>query len=127
MLDLSAAFDTLDHDILINRLAVTFGCSGLVLSWFRSYLSGRTQSVTIDGSVSSRLALEFGVPQGSVLGPLLFTMYIYPLGHVIRPSGISYHFYADDSQLYDSSVPADVPRLAAQVSHAIFSVCLWMV
>ena len=127
MLDLSAAFDTLDHDILINRLAVTFGCSGLVLSWFKSYLSERTQSVTIDGSVSSRLALGFGVPQGSVLGPLLFTMYIYPLGHVIRPSGISYHFYADDSQLYDSSVPADVPRLAAQVSRAIFSVCSWMI
>ena len=126
MLDLSAAFDTLDHDILVDRLSTTFGCSGCVRRWFMSYLVGRTQSVIVDGSISARSTLKYGVPQGSVLGPLLFTLYTYPLGNVIGHYNISYHFYADDSQLYDSAIPDEVPRMAANLSIAIAGVCSWM-
>ena len=75
LLDLSAAFDTLDHAILLRRLESTFGISGLALSWFESYLSDRTQSVVVDGLMSTPIPLVLGVPQGSVLGPVLFTLY----------------------------------------------------
>ena len=101
-LDLSAAFDTIDHNILITRLCSTFGCFGTVLEWFISYLSCRTQSVFV-GHESTPSVL-CGMPQGSVLGPLLFTLYTHPLSTVICQSGISYHFLADDSQLHKSTV-----------------------
>ena len=106
LIDLSAAFDTIDHGILINRLHTTFGCSGTVLDWFTSYLSCHTQSVFV-GHESSPSALKCGVPQGSVLGPLLFTLYTQSLSNVICKSGHSYHFFADDSQLHNSSIPSD--------------------
>ena len=96
LLDLSAAFDTIDHNILIARLRSTFGFSGKVLDWFISYLSCRTQSVFV-GHESTPSVLKCGRPQGSVLGPLLFTLYTHPLHTVIYQSGLSYHFFADDS------------------------------
>ena len=111
LLDLSAAFDTIDHDILMTRLRSTFGCSGMVLEWFISYLSCCTQSVFV-GHESTPSVLKCGVPQGSVLGPHLFTLYTHPLSTVICHSGISYHFFADDSQLHNSSGPSDFPVLA---------------
>ena len=81
LLDLLAAFDTIDHYILITRLRSTFGCSGTVLEWFVSYLSCRTQSVFV-GRKSTPSVLKCGVPQGSVLGPLLFTLNTHPLSTV---------------------------------------------
>ena len=82
LLDLSAAFDTLDHAILLRRLESTFGISEVALSWFESYLSDRTQSVVVDGLISTPIPLVFGVPQGSVLGPVLFTLYSQLLSDV---------------------------------------------
>ena len=71
LLDLSAAFDTIDHSILFHRLYECYGINGLALSWFKSYLSDRTQSVKVGSVLSHPMDLKFGVPQGSVLGPLL--------------------------------------------------------
>ena len=126
LLDLSAAFDTIDHDILCNRLKDVFGCTGVVLAWFRSYLTDRTQSVIVNNTASAPSPLRYGVPQGSVLGPVLFTMYTQPLSSLIKTLSHSYHFFADDSQLYDSAPPADVPTLVDDMSGSISSVADWM-
>ena len=110
-LDLSAAFDTLGHDILLSRLHLYFGFKGIALNWFTSYLRGRTQRVNIAGSSSSPRNLHYGVPQGSILGPLLFTLYIAPLQGVIATFNLQCMFYADDTQLYIAAKPS-TPELA---------------
>ena len=100
MLDLSAAFDTLDHTILLNRLSSRYNIRGCSLQWFTSYLRDRTQAVSIKGVTSSSIPLRYGVPQGSALGPILFSLYMAPLGDVIRKHKFDHMFYADDSQIY---------------------------
>ncbi|KAK6191281.1 hypothetical protein SNE40_003011 [Patella caerulea] len=101
MLDLSAAFDTLDHTILLHILQERFGFTGTVLNWFQSYLSNRHFRVSIDSlPASHEFELEFGVPQGSVLGPILFTLYTSPLEDIFSKHSVNSMLYADDSQLY---------------------------
>ena len=88
--------DTIDHSILFHRLYECYGINGLALSWFKSYLSDRTQSVKVGSVLSHPMDLKFGVPQGSALLPLLFSMYTNPLSSIIRSHrGIKHHFYAD--------------------------------
>ena len=84
LLDLSAAFDTIDHNILLQRLEHLYGISDTLISWFRSYLSNRTQTVIINNKLSQPSILNFGVPQGYVLGPILFILYTKPLTTLIR-------------------------------------------
>ena len=102
LLDLSAAFYISDHGILLNRLEKHFQILGSALVWLKSYLSDRTQSEQIENSRSFPIALNFGVQQGSVLGPILFSLYTSPLGDIVRQYQPAHHFYADDTPLYVS-------------------------
>jgi hypothetical protein len=106
MLDLSAAFDTIDHKILIETLNSGVGVGGTALQWFTSYLSKRTQQVKVDGVTSEKINLNTGVPQGSCLGPVLFTAYVADLFRIIQKHLIDAHGYADDHQLYLSFRPS---------------------
>jgi hypothetical protein len=106
-LDLSAAFDTVDHDILSNVLQTNFGVSDSALEWFKTYLSPRTAEVHINSSKSEPRNLEFSVPQG-ICGPVLYTVYASTLQHFIKDSGISLLGYADDHSAYDSFHPKSI-------------------
>jgi Reverse transcriptase (RNA-dependent DNA polymerase) len=99
-LDISAAFDTLDHSLLLKRAEDVFGFTGCAQSWLASYLSGRSSYVSINNVCSDTVVHKSGVPQGSVLGPLLFSIFTTPVGKLISSFGLSYHQYADDTQLY---------------------------
>ncbi len=100
MLDLSAAFDTVDHSILLKRLECDVGIKGTALQWFHSYLHDRTFFVNFANNSSSVVPLKYGLPQGSILGPTLFSLYMCPLGSICCRYDISYHMYADDTQIY---------------------------
>eukprot|EP00057_Strongylocentrotus_purpuratus_P003266 XP_003726286.1 PREDICTED: uncharacterized protein LOC100893945 [Strongylocentrotus purpuratus] len=99
LLDLSAAFDTVDHNILLNRLEDHFGITGLALKLIHSYLEDRNSHVLISGQLSKACRLPHGIPQGSVIGPLFFTLYIRPIGDIPRAHGVFVHMYADDIQM----------------------------
>lgn len=108
LLDLTAAFDTVDHCILLDRLQHKVGLSGSVFNWFKSFLTYREFYVSIGEHSSTRCKMECGVSQGSILGPTLFNLYMLPLGQVIRRHGIHFHSYADNTQLYIAVSPDDL-------------------
>ena len=133
LLDLSVAFDTVNHNHLLNRLKYRFGVVGTALAWLADYLKGRTQRVVLDGThghaESDAAMLKCGVPQGSVLGPILFTLYISPLGDICRNHGVDYHNYADDQQLYLSFSPTidgDKERCLRNLQNCIQDIRHWM-
>ena len=125
LLDLSAAFDTIDHSILLDRLQSWFGISDIVLSWFNSYLSSRSSIVHSLNSSSAPTPLKIGVPQGSVLGPLLFILYTTPLSYLIESSCADHHLYADDTQLFISFPPENFHSSLASLQTVLSQVSSW--
>ncbi len=128
LLDLSAAFDTIDHTVLLSRLKNRFGIRGNALAWIKSYLTDRSQKVGIQGTTSTSRKLTCGVPQGSVLGPLLFTAYMTPLGDIIRQFGLKFQIYADDSQLYNVFLPTEdgINAAKSDLEACIKAIRQWM-
>ena len=126
LLDLSAAFDTIDHEILITRLNVSFGLSGIVLKWFTSYISDRYQKVIINENMSRPRLFKTGIHKGSVLGPVLFSLYSQSVTEIIKNHGFNYHVYADDTQLYKSTPASNVEKIIKELSTCVFSIQEWM-
>ena len=107
LLDQSAAFDAIDHSMLVSRLQRRFGITGVASAWIESYISERSQLVVLLGNTSHSSCLPYGVPQWSVLGPLLFTFYTCPVGDIIRRHDLRFQLYADDTQVYVRLIIAD--------------------
>jgi virulence-associated protein VapD len=126
LLDLSAAFDTVDHSILLHRLRVRYGVSGSTYHWFESYLKNRKKSVVIDGTSSDPTNLDWGVPQGSVVGPEMFVIYSAPIEDIIKEHGFSSVSYADDTQLYVLIKPSDRNKAIDHLSKCIEDIRIWM-
>ena len=130
LLDLSAAFDTVDHEIMCHRLERLLGLRGKPLAWFRSYLTARSQCVSVEEALSEIVCLLFGVPQGSVLGPILFTIYTLPLSKIADRHGIQIHMYVDDTQLYVSYDVTDMEQrqeVSVRLEKCISDIQSWMV
>lgn len=127
LLDLSAAFDTIDHPRLLARLKHLFGFSGSVLNWFSNYITNRMQKVKIGDSFSANKTLAYGVPQGSVLGPLLFTLYTSPLASVLAEfPAVGYHLYADDTQLYMNLTPENAVTALDTLNSCTLAIFNWL-
>ena len=127
LLDLSAAFDTIDHSTLLDRLSGYFGLKDTVLKWFTSYLSSRKQMVMVNNVVSTEKVLQYGVPQGSVLGPVLFSMYTTPLSDIIKIFPRIHHLlYADDTQIYIDISPGNFNASLKQLQDCLLAVQQWM-
>ena len=115
LLDLSAAFDTIDQNLLLERVKNDYGITGNVLAWLKSYLNERTFSVVIKDSSSKQYIMLFGVPQGSLLGPLLFIIYTRELSDIASQYGLKLHVYADDTTLYIEFLPISQRFIAFEV------------
>ena len=125
LLDLSAAFDTVDHEILVSVLSKRFSLAETVLYWCQSYLNDCTQTFSYADRTSSSFTVDCSVPQGSVLGPLEFEAYPEDIVDVLDKHDVKCHLYADDTQLYNSSQLKDTDMLRSRISHCIADVALW--
>jgi hypothetical protein len=129
LLDLSAAFDTVNHQVLLERLNKTLKVSGHALQWFKSYLDNRTVQVCVEGSYSEKETTDCAVPQGSFLGPRMYSDYTQPLGNLIRILLLLFHMYADDTQLLKLFKPAskqDQDESIVDLQSGIDIIATWM-
>ena len=129
LLDLSAAFDTIDRQTLLSRLSRRIGVHDIALQWFESYLAEWSTRVNVKGKLSSPSPVTIGLPQGSVFGPLGYTIYTLPIGDTARHHHVSYHTYADDTQLYvtfDPKIPGNQETALETLSLCILDIQSWM-
>ena len=129
LLDLSAAFDTIDHDILVSRLQTRMGIQGAAVDWIKSYLSNRYQCISVDGVTSEPTLLAFGVPQGSVSGPQDFSYYSGEVSDIAQLHDVQVHLFADDTQLYvpyDLHSPQSVQNAVTKIQDCISDIRVWM-
>ena len=123
-LDPAKAFDTVDHSILLDKLEY-YGISGTTLDWFKSYLTDRTQNVSINGQLSISNKIQRGVPQGSVLGPLLFLLYRNDMPHVSKL--LTFYLFADDTSIFFSDQNLrNLRNLKNTVNHEFTYVSGWL-
>ena len=128
LVDFSSVFDTINHNILIRQLRLRYGFVGKALDWVISYLKERTQRVVIGDQSSSTTTLTRGVPQGSVLGPLHLSLYVQPIGDIIRAHGLFFHQYTEDLQVYAHFDLKHSALMAAvkQMEDCLDEVKVWM-
>ena len=129
LLDLSAAFDTVEHNILMSRMANEIGLRGTALEWCKSYFTDRSTKVCINDTFSDPHHANYGLPQGSIVGPGSFKIYIIPIGRIISKHHIQYHMYADDIQLFLSFNPSDsssIQSALSRLSACISEIKSWM-
>ena len=127
LIDLSAAFDTVNHSTLCNIMNRTYGVSGTALNWITSYLHSRSQQIIIGGTTSDSFSLNQGVPQGSCLGPVMFTQYASSCFDIINRHSKMGHGYADDHQIYHSFNPEDLDEMTTSMECCISDIRKWMV
>ena len=116
LLDFSAAYDTVDHRLLLDLLNSRYGVRNGALAWLKSFLENRRQIVQLQSVASGEIVIQHGVPQGGILSPQLFQVYIRPLYDIIRAHGVLYHGYADDSQIYFTIDTSDIATIQKKVS-----------
>jgi len=124
-LDISAAFDTINHDVLASRLESQFGVVGAASSWLQSYIHGRQQFVRLGRHLSPMTTCDCGITQGSVLGSLLFTAYVSAVGELIESYGLSYYQFVDDMQLLVSMDSTNATPAIDWLAHCSTTVHLW--
>ena len=125
LLDFSSAFDTIDHPILVHCLHTDFGFTDIVHKWFSSYLTDHTHYVSLSNHCSAFAPVHSGAPQGSGLGPILFSMYIKPLSAIIDSHSIIHHSFSDDLQLQMSDLPDKISELHHSIQSCISDVNAW--
>ena len=125
LLDFSAALDLIDHDILLNRLEKRFGLFGTPLSWIMSYLSHRKQFVSVGNNTSNEESINRGVPQGSVLGPLLFSLYTSEIEDLFIAHSMDAMIYADDTQFYIALKDTNRSESLQRLQHCIDDIRSW--
>ena len=126
LLDLSAAFDTIDHTILFNCLRDWFGVDGTVLMWNKFYLTNHRQKVKMGSSFLDAFSLPYGVPQDSVLGRMLFTLYTTPVSHIIFSFNVTHHLYANDIQIYLALDSRNFDSSIVELTECIACIQNWM-
>src|SRR6218665_1816560 len=125
LFDASSAFDMVDHVILLQPLETSFGLSGSPLQWFRSYLSDRSQLVVLGDTRSSWVPVQFGVPQGFVLGPLLYILFTAGISRLFAKYSASGHLYADDVQTYFHGPPSQFLDITSSIASIAADLDSW--
>lgn len=125
LLDLTAAFDTIDHSILIQRLKTRYGVKDDALKWFQSYVDGRTQFVKVMNASSEPVKLEYGVPQGTVFAPVLFVLYAAPIEDIIQKHELEFMLFADDTQIYFICRNANESK--SKIENCVDEIREWMI